>query len=425
MKILLSPRIAERTNFKEKLISLGVAYTADPDEEGITQVLQLTAQEPPMIFKTMEQVIQCVEGHGGNSTSFMAEYLNTPGNEDYQDKFLLSEKLVAVGLSTIPTILPKTIEEMKDFFAVHGSIFCKPRIGSGNASPSRSVVDILLPTASLALDPEYIKYLESIPMPDINLTTKSTYFYKKFSSYEEFAENVDVNAFLTVQNSPRGLRIHQCIFQEFCDINANNQIYVDGFVNGESKIHAQRVTPAWYYTSAGGRTPESLIDRSLVSNIDDPEMIEWIKNAVQLLQIKNTAITLGIHKHVTGEWCIHDGSSRSGIFVGRNWSNDQCILDILKFMHSEVDTITITDDNFHAYFNVLILSPTQEIIDAAKELKFQWVRPITLTAINHSVGIADYSYGVRFFGTSRDEMVSNVEQFLAISGVNLVTSYYK
>lgn len=420
MKILLSPRITERTNFKEKLISLGVAYTTDPDEEGITQVLQLTAQEPPMIFKTMEQVIQCVEGHGGNSTSFMAEYLNTPGNEDYQDKFLLSEKLVAVGLSTIPTILPKTIEEMKDFFAVHGSIFCKPRIGSHKASPSRSVVDILLPTASLALDPEYIKYLESIPMPDINLTTKSTYFYKKFSSYEEFAENVDVNAFLTVQNSPRGLRIHQCIFQEFCDINGDNQIYVDGFVNGESKIHAQRVGMTYRYTSYESLTPESLIDHSIASNIDDPEMIEWIKNAVQLLQIKNTAITLGIHKHVTGEWCIHDGSSRSGFFVGKNWSNDQCILDRLKFMHSEVDTITIADENSHAYISVLILSPTQEIIDAAKELKFQWVRPITLTAPNLSIGIADYNYGVRFFGTSRDEMVSNLKQFLAISGVDLV-----
>jgi hypothetical protein len=349
----------------------------------------------------------------------MAEYLNTPGNEDYQDKFLLSEKLVAVGLSTIPTIFPKTIEEMKSFFAVHGSIFCKPRIGSGNASPSRSVVNVLLPTASLALDPEYIKYLESIPMPDINLTTNSTYFYKEFSSYEEFAEKVDVNTFLTIQNSPRGLRIHQCIFQELCDINVDNHIYVDGFVNGESKIHAQRVTPGWHYTSAGMPTSESLIDRSLVSNIDDPETIEWIKNAVQLLQIKNTAISLELHKHVTGEWCIHDGSSRVGFFVGRHWSNDQCILDRLKFMHSEVDTITITDDNFHAYFNVLILSPTQEIIDAAKELKFQWVRPIALIATNHSIGFADYSYGVRFFGTSRDEMVSNVEQFLAISGVSL------
>ena len=420
MKIFLSPRIAERTNFKEKLISLGVAYTTDPAEVGITQFLQLTAQEPPMVFETMEQVIQCVEGHGGSSASFMAEYLNTPGNADWEDKFLLSEKLVAVGLSTIPTILPKTIEEMKDFFAVHGSIFCKPRIGSANASPSRSVVDILLPTASLALDPEYIKYLESIPMPDINLTTKSTYFYKKFSSYEEFAENVDVNTFLTIQNSQKGLRIHQCIFQEFCDINENNQIYVDGFVNAEGIIYNQRVTQGWHLKTIEDRTPENHIDRSLTSNINDPEVIEWIKNAVQLLQIKNTTITLGIHKHVTGEWCIHDGSSRSGIFVGRHWSNDQCILDRLKFMHSEVNTITTTDENFQAYCNVLIISPTQEIIDDAKELKFQWVRPIALIATNHSIGFADYNYGVRFFGTSRDEMVSNLKQFLAISGVDLV-----
>ena len=50
---------------------------------------------------------------------------------DISDKFILNNLLENNNLPYIPTIMPLTVEDVHEFFNVHGSFIAKPRLGSG------------------------------------------------------------------------------------------------------------------------------------------------------------------------------------------------------------------------------------------------------------------------------------------------------
>ena len=410
MKIFLLNSITQRTGLAGTLNSFGIQTTNNYNDPECTAYL--TILEPDALsFDNIEDIQTYVEVYGGHTPSFLSSKIK-PVNEDLADKWLLHKALANNQLPSIPTILPTSIEEIQNFFNEHTSVFCKPRVGSASKHPVLHSIGL-----GIEINENYgeniVNYIKTIPTPTSNV------YYKKFTSYDDFIANVDIENFLEIQKNNKSLRIHQCILQRAMDFNFIK--YYTGWVNGNGDIYIEpksdsfqdsfipdpinnrrMVTIETLYNIVN--TPSFMSDYGRLTDSNDPTNIfAYLNNVFKINNIKNTPFSVQVIQN-NNQLIIMDYTSRAEKMLSKAWSSNNLIVNRLNYMHDVVPNI-IDDTNYMCYF--VCPMPSGGINSNIKSLIEKYNIEINVPVRLHSSIV-----GLRAYGSNTYEIQNNIKEFL-------------
>lgn len=410
MKIFLPDSITQRTNLVTKLNGLGIQTTNNYNDPECTAYL--TVLEPDALsFDNIEDIQTYVESHGGHTPSFLSSKIK-PVNEDLADKWLLHKALADNQLPTIPTILPTSLGEIQNFFNEHTSVFCKPRVGSGSKHPVLHSIGLGIKINESVGD-DIKNYIKTIPTPTSNV------YYKKFTSYDDFIANVNIENFLEIQQSNKSLKIHQCILQRAMDfdfvkyytgwVNGNGDIYIepksDSFQDSfmpDPVNHRRIVTTQALYNIVD--TPSFMNDYGrLTASNDANGIFAYLDNVFKINNIKNTPFSVQVIQ-CNNQLIIMDYTSRAEKMLSKAWSSDNLIANRLNYMHDVAPNI-IDDTNCMCYF--VCLMPGGGINSDIKSLIEKYNIEINVPVKLHSSIV-----GLRAYGSTTHEIQNNIKEFL-------------
>jgi hypothetical protein len=410
MKIFLLNSITQRTGLAGTLNSFGIQTTNNYNDPECTAYL--TILEPDALsFDNIEDIQTYVEVYGGHTPSFLSSKIK-PVNENLADKWLLHKALADNQLPSIPTILPTSLEEIQNFFNEHTSVFCKPRVGSASKHPVLHSIGL-----GIEINENYgediVNYIKTIPTPTSNV------YYKKFTSYDDFIANVDIENFLEIQRNNKSLRIHQCILQRAMDFNFIK--YYTGWVNGNGDIYIEpksdsfqdsfipdpinnrrMVTTEALYNIVN--IPSFMSDYGRLTDSNDPNNIfTYLNNVFKINNIKNTPFSVQVIQ-CNNQLIIMDYTSRAEKMLSKAWSSNNLIVNRLNYMHDVAPNI-IDDTNYMCYF--VCPMPSGGINSNIKSLIEKYNIEINVPVRLHSSIV-----GLRAYGSNTYEIQNNIKEFL-------------
>lgn len=410
MKIFLLNSITQRTGLAGTLNSFGIQTTNNYNDPECTAYL--TILEPDALsFDNIEDIQTYVEVYGGHTPSFLSSKIK-PVNENLADKWLLHKALADNQLPSIPTILPTSIEEIQNFFNEHTSVFCKPRVGSASKHPVLHSIGLGIEINENCGE-DIVNYIKTIPTPTSNV------YYKKFTSYDDFIANVDIENFLEIQRSNKSLRIHQCILQRAMDFNFIK--YYTGWVNGNGDIYIEpksdsfqdsfipdpinnrrMVTTEALYNIVN--IPSFMSDYGRLTDSNDPNNIfTYLNNVFKINNIRNTPFSVQVIQN-NNQLIIMDYTSRAEKMLSKAWSSNNLIVNRLNYMHDVAPNI-IDDTNYMCYF--VCPMPSGGINSNIKSLIEKYNIEINVPVRLHSSIV-----GLRAYGSNTYEIQNNIKEFL-------------
>ena len=407
MKIFLPLSVLSRTQFADTLAGQNIDVATDYNDVECTGFLTLLEPEP-IHFSNINDAQSYAETHKGSSTSFLAAKIGINSNEGLADKFELYNALNNSGKPTLTTIFPTTLQQIEDFFNTHPVVFCKPRIGSrARAAHSISLINVD------GTPSDVVEYISSIPRP-----SSLNHYYKKYTSYNDFIEDIDVTNFLLIQNSNKGLLSYQCVLQVAEDVF--NTAFYNGWVNANGDIYFEPKSD-WFQTQfppdantnirygndsvyAKVDAESFMSDYASISSTNDPEgMYAYIQDVFTQNNIKSTPFSVQILKK-NDDLILVDFSTRATKLIGNEWSSSSLITNRLEYMYDQATTI-IPDDNYHCFF-VCYFPPeglTPSVINLIRSLNMKFVYPV----------LPSHTFGsLRAYGTSILEIKNNIKQLL-------------
>jgi len=411
MKIFLSNTITERTNFSSKLSNLGIQIADSYNDPSCTGYI--TMMEPDFLdFNNIEDLQNYVEVHGGHVPSFLSSKINGV-NENLCDKWLLHKALQDTGKATIPTIFPTSLEEIQNFFNEHPVVFCKPRIGSGAKKPGAHKINLGIKT-NQDTDINIVNYIETIPFP-----TRFDIYYRKFTSYDNFIENIDIENFIDIQTNNKSLKIHKVILQSA--VESFNPIFYTGWINGNGNIYMEPKSdnfsnsfpPNPVNNSRIGATNESLHsavnssdfgqDYGRLTPLNDPNnYFDYINTVFQTNNVKNTPFAAQLVRY-NNQLVMTDYTSRAEKLMSNAWSDINLVKNRIEYVQ-DVTPNMIEDTNYMYYFVCNIFAGFNL---ATKNLMNKYS-----IELNVPVPQGSKKVGLRAYSTNLTELQNNLKNFL-------------
>lgn len=430
----LAPRPANlsATKLGTFLSSVGLDYTTDDTESGITNYILFRNPDPTPPINNLAELQNYIEVHGMNTANYLNEKFGISGSHDLNNKFVLHQHLESLNLPNTPTSFPKTENEIRNFIEANGSIICKPIMYYGSKDPFIDITGNLI-----GVDFESkTAYLETV---DQISTTK--HFYNYYTSYDAFAADVNVTEFLNIQNSTKTTLTHQCILQKNFGDSYTHFIVV-GYVNGSNDIihepfivmdRSNEAVPDNLYN----KLPGLLINQDSINNhskqkitfdfntlsetdivniltsgwhvqgSDPYDMENKLKSLFAASNTKNTYFTAQGFINADGNPVIFDVSTGK-LFAAtrREWITAEQHLNRFKFMHDlPHDSSKLSNTTYRFWFEGVMPNAglNQSLVDLAVSLNIVILLPIK----------DGYTRGpFTAYGNTKEEVAANVKQFL-------------
>ena len=227
MKFYITPGLNAASDISNYLNSIGIDTTTDVDAVDVDSFVLMRTIEPTVRVSATE-IQDYVMTYNLNTAEYLNVKFGLQGSHKLNDKWELQQTLDELNLPKIETIYPTTEIELINFFASNPKVFCKPLFYYGSIDPATDIRSLVRCDGD-----EFNSILDSIDIPSTN-----KHFYNYYTSYDEFAGDVDVQEFLRIQNTPASLPLHQCILQK--DFTHSTPTWrhfiVLGYVNGSNDI---------------------------------------------------------------------------------------------------------------------------------------------------------------------------------------------
>lgn len=407
MKIFLASHVPELTSkVIPALNNIGVEYTHDVNDlvqntlhlrETYSDVSDLISVDDTLLTQ-----------FGGNVTCYVRSKNNLSLN-DISEKHKLHQKLSELSLPNIDTIFPTSAEQIQQFFNNNGEVYCKPSLGEGRGTLLRALKRSISPELNVLL-----------PLNDIH-------FYKKYTSYEQFCNDVDINNFIDVQNSNRSLVYHKCVLQKVYGGDTIFPVWVGGYVNGNQEYFTYPIATNEqgsigtfnddgknvYYNNGINALDGLPSDESMVNAIRDPAqhnvdkygILEQIKTLFTQCNIKNTPFSAQAVV-IDGITYIHDVSiklQRTNFVI----ASSEEFEDHLKFAFDLVPNVSKQTNKFSMFILIKLSSigVSNELVASAKQLNL-----LPLYAVSNSSYIA-----LTAVGDSKQEIIDNIKAFYTLT----------
>lgn len=440
MKFYLSYNIREKAGAKNILNRLGISYTGIANNEA-TNFFVTKNPEFTTIINGIEDLQSVLGTHKGNTSNWIASKIGLTSKHDLADKLKTYQTVNSLGLPNIDTIFPTTEQEVRDFFATHGEVFCKPRLGYNSAAPVTNLLD-LIPSINIqnVTVEERDSYFSTIPVP-----SSTEHFYKKYTSADQLFADISVSDFLSIQNSEKALLIHQCVLQDvFHDTDGKLEwVQIVGFTNGSSDVmyepyylrsaewsapstelinlsktpSLRNVSPSNFSAVSGKLTVDynaytkqqiiDMINSTVDQDLDTRNIASQLKQIFTQSEVKNTFFTAQGHINNDGNVVWHDfATSTAAQFFKRTYVSDEVFLNRFKFISDEAHDASKLKDNTKRYFFTAECPSglTTELAALAASKNILFVYPATLGFQNLSLTA---------FGTDAEVIAQNVKDFLA------------
>jgi hypothetical protein len=378
MKLFLTDSISVNAKAKDTLDTLGIDNTTSETASGVTNFFVTKIPEITNI-NSIAELQNLVGTYKLNTSEWLLNKFGIQGSHKLNDKLELNNTLTALGMPSIPTLYPTSQAEIDSFFATHGTVFCKPRLGFGASEPSLDISKIIPNKFLSNIDSEQsAAYLATIDKP-----TSTTHFYKSYTSAATLS--TDADNLLDVQNSETSILPHQCILQkDFSNgTGAWKLIHVTGFINGSGDvIHEPYMirdtvwtnTPEEFDTGFNGSTPinttrnklwfdydtmteaqiAAVVDSRIIQGSDSYDVAGKLKQIFNHAGVKNTVFTAQGYVNDDNEIVFFDFSTSGAAQIfKRTWISNETMLNRLKFMSDETYDATKVQDTtkrfwFHA-----------------------------------------------------------------------------
>jgi hypothetical protein len=404
MKIFLASHVLELTSkVIPALNNIGVEYTHD-----VNDLVQNTLH----LRETYNDVSDLISADdtlltqfGGNVTSYVRSKNNLSLN-DISEKYKLHQKLSELGLPNIATIFPTSAEQIQQFFDNNAEVYCKPSLGEARGT--------------------LLRILNTSISPELNVLLPSTYkhFYKKYTSYEQFCTDIDINNFIDVQNSNRSLVHHKCILQKVYSGDTIFPVWVGGYVNGNQEYYTYPIATNEqgsigsfnddgknvYYNNGINAQDGLPSDEHMLNAIRDPAqhnvdkygILEQIRTLFTDCNIKNTPFSAQAVV-INGITYIHDVSiklQRTNFVM----ASSEEFEDHLKFAFDLVPNVTKQINKFSMFILIKLSNGSivnNELVASAKQLNL-----LPAYAQSNSSNIALIAVG-----DSKQEIIDNIKAF--------------
>jgi hypothetical protein len=403
MKLYVSPNLTQVSNVTAYLSSIGVETTTSLDDTGVDNFVTLRNPDPSLPLASLSEVQAYVGTYKLNAADYLNSKFGLAGSHKLNNKWELQQALSALNLPRIETVYPTSEQDIIDFFAAQGTVFCKPAMYHSSIDPE---LDLTAQVKNYQADDKagLATYLSSIPVPE-----SSAHFYKSFSTYAEFSAAVDVENFLTIQNSATSLPIHQCILQKDITVTTPtwNHFIVLGYVNGSNQIihDAYIIMPRTNDTSDDTiyNNDVNLINRSAKTKVSfdfnsfseadlitmlsnrniqgsDPYNVEAVLEPLfAQANTRNTYFTVQGYINDDNQPVVFDVSTgKMSPALRRAWITPEQQLNRLKFMSDEAhDATKLAVDTYRFWFEVRVASgATLEQLQAASAHKVCFMLPV-------------------------------------------------
>jgi len=373
MKVYVSANTQLTTKkITECLTRIGVEYTSDMKDVTVSNIFY--NQELSELVSNYDDPLM-ISKYRGSSVLYVADRNNIKFDIMLNTK--LPEYLDVASLPSIPTICPKTIEEVQSFFDTQGSVFCKPVLSEHS----------------------------------LTKTFNNNWMCVKFDSFQDFIDKIDITAFLSIQNSDTSLYSELCVLQK--NTSMEDKFRVHGFVNGTNNYDflstmckdAPKSMPSNRNSSRPFTRLQSLeqlipwIRNPNLNNVDKFDILKTIKALFDVAEIKNVfleceGVLIDNIPH------IFDVSIKC---MPSAYNNSPDIFDDhMKFVLDMVPNITKFETRYSLYVNIAIpagKSWNKEILDFIKTFN---VTPLKVNS-KHSIG--DFMV----YGTSPEDLYSNAQ----------------
>lgn len=373
MKVYVSANTQLTTKkITECLTRIGVDYTSDMKD--VTSNTVFYNQELAELVSNYDDPLM-ISKYRGSSVLYVADRNNIKFDIMLNTK--LSEYLDAAGLPAIPTIYPKTIEEVQAFFDIHGSVFCKPILGEH--------------TLAKIFDNNWMSV--------------------KFDSFQDFIDKIDIIAFLSIQNSDTSLYSELCVLQKNTSMEDKFRVY--GCVNGTNNYDFLSImckdnidSPPHNRDSLWPHNRLLPLERLIPvmrdptrNNVDKFDILKSIKALFDVADIKNVFIDCeGVL--IDNIPHIFDVSIKCSPSV---YNHRVDIFDEhMKFVLGMVPSITKYETRYSLYVNIAIpngKSWNKEIVDFIKTLN------VTPLRVNSNCNIGDFM----IYGDTIEDLYANAQ----------------
>lgn len=422
MKLYVTPGLNAATHLSDYLDTIGVESTTDLNSENVDNfvLFRITDQSLPI---DENDLVPYVVDNKLNTAQFLNYKFGIPGSHKLNDKWELQKVLTTLDMPRLNTIYPKTEQDIIDFFASNGTIFCKPTFHYGSTDPTLSVDNLFKYTGSTE---SYNEVMGSIVVP-----SHTKHYYNYYSSYEEFIADVDIEEFLNIQNSTNALPMHQCILQQnFAqDSSTWNHFIVLGYVDGQNNImHEPYLIGARTNLNANGfeTDPElvskvyfdfdtyseqdiiNILNTRHIQGSDSYNMEQKLKDIFAEADVRNTYFTGQGYINENNEPVFFDFSTgKMSPALRRTWLTPEQQLNRLKFMLDETYDPTKLQTLIHRFwFELRIETPiTNEKLRLAQDYKIKFMLPVKegFTRIPCTA-----------YGDTPQEVAHNVKEYIAI-----------
>lgn len=422
MKLYITPGLATISDVTSYLNSIGVETTTDESSSNVDSfVLMRTIDQSVTV--TDSDLVDYVITHNLNTASYLSSKFGIPGSHKLNDKWELQKALTELNMPKLDTVYPKTQQELEAFFASNSKVFCKPLFFYGGIDPTVQVHNLIKYSGSAEVLQSTI---DSIPVPS---TTK--HYYNYYTSYAEFAADVNVEEFLNIQNSDAALPVHQCILQkDFTVTNPTwNHFIVLGYVNGTNDIMYEPyiVMPrgnddagdqseqtrmptkvSFDFDSFSAQDITNMLTNRHVQGSDSYDMEQRLKTLFAHTNTRNTYFTAQGYINENNEPVFFDFSTgKMSPALRRTWITNEQQLNRLKFMLDQpYDSTKLHSDVYRFWFDIrLATGISKEKLQQAANYKVKFMLPmregftrITCTA----------------YGDTPQEVAQNVKAYIAL-----------
>ena len=374
MKVYVSANTQLTTKkITECLTRIGVEYTSDMKDVTVSNIFY--NQELAELVSNYDDPLM-ISKYRGSSVLYVADRNNIKSDIILNTK--LSEYLDAASLPSIPTICPKTIEEVQEFFDIHGSVFCKPVLSEHT----------------------------------LTKTFNNNWMSVKFDSFQDFIDKIDITAFLSIQNSDTSLYSELCVLQKNTSMKDKFRVY--GFVDGtnnydflsimckdniDSIPHNRDSIEPYTKLLPLERLIPAMRDPTR-NNVDKFDILKSIKTLFDVAEIKNVFIDCeGVlidnipHIHDVSIKCMPSAYNHSADIFD----------DHMKFVLDMVPSITKYETRYSLYVNIAIpkgKSWNKAITDFIKTLN------VTPLKVNSNTSIGDFM----IYGDTIEDLYTNAQE---------------
>lgn len=338
MKIYLSTNFQNTTSKVTSCLDrLGISYTSNHNDP-VDGFFYLKENDEVLLnYINDEEILTNFMGH---IPSYISNK-NGLSSTSLTFKHICQERLKESNLPYINSVYPTTEQSIIDFFAENGTVICKPIVGEMSQISHNLYVSILNNSTNIIVPND------------------TSHFYTIYNSYDEFKAVVDVENFLTIQNSNYSLCLHKCLLQKVIDTTDGFRVF--GCVNGSGEVYFYPIisrletdtTPSPKLTWDFNVLPD---DSIITRRIRNPEYINvdrfGIHNIVRTLlnssNVKNTFFDIeGVL--VDNVPYIYDMAIQ---IRSSNYNNlpQEIFDDHMKFVLDLQPTVTLDDGQYSLFF---------------------------------------------------------------------------